>query len=84
MIGQAVLPRNSFTSFLDHCTWVNKVQSQLRQVRLPVAVSKNEPVLTPARGPERAAEMEGVFHLQKHSEISHWEFPFGKSAFHLS
>ena len=26
----------------------------------------------------------GVFHLQKISEIFHWEFPFGKSAFHLS
>ena len=26
----------------------------------------------------------GVFHLQKISENSFWEFPSGKSAFHLS
>jgi hypothetical protein len=26
----------------------------------------------------------GVFHLQKISENFYWEFPFGKSAFHLS
>ena len=26
----------------------------------------------------------GVFHLQKQTENFHWEFPFGKSAFHLS
>ena len=26
----------------------------------------------------------GVFHLQKKPENFHWEFPFGKSAFHLS
>ena len=26
----------------------------------------------------------GVFHLQKNPENFHWEFPFGKSAFHLS
>ena len=25
----------------------------------------------------------GHFHLQKNSEIFYWEFPFGKSAFHL-
>jgi len=26
----------------------------------------------------------GLFHLQKNSENFFWEFPFGKSAFHLS
>ena len=26
----------------------------------------------------------GVFHFQKNPENFHWEFPFGKSAFHLS
>ena len=26
---------------------------------------------------------QGVFHLQKNSEIFYWEFSFGKSAFHL-
>ena len=29
-------------------------------------------------------ETMGVFHLQKNPENFHWEFPFGKSAFHLS
>ena len=29
-------------------------------------------------------EPQGVFHLQKKPENLHWEFPFGKSAFHLS
>ena len=29
-------------------------------------------------------ETMGIFHLQKFLENFHWEFPFGKSAFHLS